>query len=140
MVIPCQDLSNFLKNGVFFEIYWGFFSSSPLFTFSFSAADEKSSMGHLFSWIIFSRRLPLCFIEVLNMTAFGIQRPMMAIIYKVEFHAFVKSYKYVTFHRSGHILIFSCEFAISIEVLFAFNKCIKFDVADNCHHRLLNTN
>ena len=48
-------------------------------------------MGHLFSWIIFSRRLPLCFIEVLNMTAFGIQQAMMEIIYKVEFHTFVKS-------------------------------------------------
>ena len=84
------------KNCVFSEIL-GFFLESFFFTFlrSFSA-DEKSSMGHLFSWIIFSRRLPLCFIEVLNMTAFGIPQAMMAIIYKVEFHAFVKSYKYVT--------------------------------------------
>ena len=90
MVIPCQDLSNFLKNSVFSEIYWTFFLRVLFFTPSFSA-DEKTSMGHLFSWIIFSRRLPLCFIEVLNMTAFGIQQAMMEIIYKVEFHTFVKS-------------------------------------------------
>ena len=140
MVIPCQDLSNFLKNSVFSEIYWTFFSSSPFFIPSFSA-DEKSSMGHLFSWIIFSPSTPTVFYWSVKYDCIWystgddgnyLQSRISYICQKLKVWKFSSIW--------SHFDISLWEFAISIEVLFAFNKCIKFNVADNCHHHLLNTN
>ena len=139
MVIPCQDLSNFLKNSVFSEIYWTFFLRVLFYSFLLSRWENFNGpfifMDHFFpsTPTVFYWSVKYdCIWYSTGDDGNYLQSRISYICQKLKVWKFSSIW--------SHFDISLWEFAISIEVLFAFNKCIKFNVADNCHHHLLNTN
>ena len=108
MVIPCKDLSNFLKNSVFSEIYWTFFFESFFYTFLLSRWEKFNGpfifMDHFFpsTPTVFYWSVKYdCIWYSTGDDGNYLQSRISYICQKLK--------KYESFHRSGHILIFRYE-------------------------------